>query len=210
MTIKNIKTMKTKIVTIFTVLAVVLGIANSTYAATAKNEAVTVLTDVSAINKIEVYGNVELYVSDGSADQVKVYNHYYGESALIQSKNGVLRISSYKAQKLVVWVTANDLRSIAAYDNAEVKSFGNLSKIEFNIDLHNNASAKLNLDAFSATVTVSDQAKANLSGRADEYKLKYTNAENVNQADFVSLHASKTQTTTAAVIKDELDQLANL
>jgi hypothetical protein len=129
--------MKTAILTIFSALVLVSGIANSTYAATAKNDnnTYTVLNDISAINKIEVHGNVELYVSDASSDQVKVYNKYYSESALVQSKNGVLRISSYKAEKLVVWVSANDLRSISAYDNAEVKSFGNISKIEFDVGL---------------------------------------------------------------------------
>ena len=101
--------MKTTFLTIFTALVLATGIANTTYASTTKNQEFTVLTDISAINKIEVYGNVQLFISDGSADQVKVYNKYYGESALVQSRNGVLRISSYKAEKLVVWVTAADL-----------------------------------------------------------------------------------------------------
>jgi len=203
--------MKTQIITIFTALVLSTGIAKAAnVTAPANNASYTVLTDISAINKIEVYGNVELYISDGSADQVKVYNKYYAESALVQSSKGVLRISSYKAEKLVVWVTANDLSSISAYDNAEVKSFGNISKIEFNVDLHNNSSAKLNLDAYSAKVTVNDQAKANLSGSANEYDLKYSHAENINQADFVAAHPSKTLTTVASVKKTELDELADL
>jgi len=203
--------MKTQIITLFTALVLSTGIAKAaSVTAPVNNAAYTVLTDISAINKIEVYGNVELYISDGSADQVKVYNKYYAESALVQSSNGVLRISSYKAEKLVVWVTANDLNSVSAFDNAEVKSFGNISKIEFNVDLHNNSSAKLNLDAFSAKVTVNDQAKANLSGSANEYDLKYSHAENINQADFVATHPSKTSTTVASVKKTELDELADL
>ena len=202
--------MKTQIIPIFTALVLSSGIAATTYAATAKSENVTVLNDVSAINKIEVHGNVELYVSDGNADQVKVYNKYYAESALVQSKNGVLRISSYKAEKLVVWVTAADLRSVSAYDNAEVRSFGCLSKIEFEVDLHNTASAKLNLDAYSASVTVSDQAKANLSGHANDYILKYSNAQNVDQANLVTVNESKTLTTIAELAKAKNDDLANL
>jgi hypothetical protein len=204
--------MKTQIITLFTALVLSTGIAATTYAATAKDETATVLTDISAINKIEVRGNVEVYISDGATDQVKVYNKYYGESVLVQSKNGVLRIASYKAEKLVVWVTATDLRSVSAYDNAEVKSFGDLSKIEFEVDLHNNASAKLNLDAFSASVTVTDQAKASLSGSADEYSLKYNHAENVTEKDFETIHASKTLNTVAVakVQKSELDDLADL
>jgi len=203
--------MKTQIITIFAALVLSTGIAKTTNAATAKNETVTVLTDISAINKIEVRGNVEVYISDGATDQVKVYNKYYTESALVQSKNGVLRIASYKAEKLVVWVTATDLRSISAYDNAEVRSFGDLSKIEFEVDLHNNASAKLNLDAYSANITVNDQAKANLSGTANEYDLKYSHAENINEKNFETMHASKTLNIAAKVaVKSDLDDLADL
>jgi len=195
--------MKTQIITIFTALLLGKGIAEKTYATTAKNETVTVLNDISAINKIEVYGNVELYISDGNTDQVKVYNKYYAESALVQSKNGTLRISSYKAEKLIVWVTAADLRSVSAYDNSEVKSFGSLSKIEFNVDLHNNAIAKLDLDAYKANVSVNDQAKADLSGRADEYSLKYADAGNINQKEFKYNHAINASSIDA-------DNLANL
>ena len=209
--IKNKKIMKTTILTIFSALVLSTGIATTTYAATAKNEQVTVLTGISAINKIEVHGNVELYISDGATDLVKVYNKYYEESALVQSKNGVLRISSYKAEKLVVWVTANDLSTVSAYDNAEVKSFGNISNIEFNVDLHNNASAKLCLDAYSASVTVDDQAKAKLCGTVNEVDLKYTHAENVDYTNLVTEHASKICTTASASLKKvEKDDLADL
>src|SRR6185437_103131 len=138
--------MKFKILSVIAVSVAALGISKSTYAAPAAGAKFTVVSEISNINKIEIHGNVELSVSDGSTDQVKVYNHYYSESALVQSKNGVLRITSYMPEKLVVWVTANDLRAISAYDNAEIKSFGKLSKIELDVDLHNNASAKLNLD----------------------------------------------------------------
>src|SRR6202012_2203325 len=131
----NNNKMKTKILSFVTIAAIVLGISTTTFAATKNdsaakdNEVSTVLTNVSKINKIEVRGNVELYISDGSSDQVKVYNRYYSESALVQNQKGVLRISSFSAQKLVVWVTAEQLSAITAYDNAEVRSFGKLSPI---------------------------------------------------------------------------------
>ncbi|HEY8780168.1 MAG TPA: DUF2807 domain-containing protein [Mucilaginibacter sp.] len=179
--------MKTRIISIITMLVVVFGITKSTYAASANNTTVTTLTDISAINKIEVHGNVELYISDGTADQVKVYNKYYSESALVQSTNGVLRITSYNPEKLVVWVTAADLRSVAAFDNAEVRSFGDISKIEFNVDLYNDASAKLNLDAYNASVTVNDHAKADLSGTADELNLNRNFASSVNDYNFKAI-----------------------
>jgi len=184
---KNNK-MKTTILTIATVFALSLGLTKSTYAAAENNSSVTVLTDITVINKIEVRGNVELFISDGSTDQVKVYNKYYSESALVQSKNGVLRIASYTPEKLVVWVTANDLSAISAYDNAEVKSFGDLSKIEFTVDLHNNASANLNLDAFNASLTVTDSAKADLKGSANEFYLNHNAGSTVNNNGFKAAH----------------------
>src|ERR1700712_3947469 len=160
--------MKSQIITLFAALTLGFATVTTANAATKNSETAVVLTGISAINKIEVHGNVQLYVSDGATDQVKVYNKYYGESALVQNKNGVLRITSYKAEKLVVWVTANDLRSISAYDNAEVKSFGKLSKIELDVYLHNNASAKLNLEAYNANLTLNDHSQGDLTGTADQ------------------------------------------
>jgi hypothetical protein len=195
--------MKTKILSIIVLAAAALSFITPAEAATANSATYTILTDVSHINKIEIYGNVELYISDGATDQVKVYDKYYSESALVQNKNGVLRISSYKTQKLVVWVTAADLRSISAYDNAEVKSFGNLSKIEFDVDLHNNASAKLKLDAFSANVTLTDRAKAELSGNAEQFSLNHNQASSINKANLRVASFTDKKTGAPVEIKDQ-------
>jgi len=193
--------MKTAIITVFSALVLSLGVANTTNAATAKNTdnaAYTVLTDMSAISKIEVHGNVQLFVSDASTDEVKVYNKYYAESALVQNSKGVLRIASYKAEKLVVWVSANDLRAIAAYDNAEVKSFGKLSKIELDVELHDNATAKLTMDAFNANVVVKDNAKAELNGSADELNLNREIESNVKSNNLTVAHYNESKMTFAA------------
>jgi hypothetical protein len=200
--------MKTPILTLFSALVLSSGIAKAQIATTVKSESVT---SVSAINKIEVHGNVELYISEGPADKVKVYNMYYAENALVHGAKGVLRISSYKAEKLVVWVTAADLRSIAAYDNSEVKTFGNESAIEFNVDLYNNASAKLNFESFSANITVNDLAKVELSGSSNEINIKYSHAENVNYSNLASKQTSTTcQTASIKVKKFEANEIAGL
>jgi len=200
--------MKTRILSIAALLTLSAGLTKSSYAAPVNSAVVTTLTDISTVNKIEVHGNVELFISDGNSDQVKVYNQYYGESALVQNHNGVLRISSYKSEKLVVWVTASDLRSVSAYDNAEVKSFGNLSEIELSVDLHDNASAKLNLDAYSANVTLADHAKADLTGTADEYNLISDVTARVNNYNFKAVHFTENKMTAPAE-KDD-DNLAGL
>ena len=180
--------MKTKILSVITMLVVVLGLTKSTYANSSTIDAFTLLNDISTINKIEVHGNVELYISDATQDQVKVYNKYYAERALVQTKNGVLSIASYTNEKLVVWVSAADLRSVSVFDNSSVKSFGKLSKIEFNVDLHNNAVASLNLDAFSTTLTVKDNAKADLKGATEELNLNRVIQSNVESNNFAVSH----------------------
>jgi len=189
--------MKTKLSTILAIVILAVVSTNSTYAAVRNNgsEVSTVLTNISQINKIEIHGNVELYISDGNADQVKVYNQYYAESALVQGQNGVLRISSYKAEKLIVWVTAKDLREIAAYDNADVKSFGSLSKIDLDVKLYNNATAQLKLEAYKTSITVNDNAKIKLTGSVNDFYLTYAQAATVSNENFITVNETKTQVT---------------
>ena len=188
--------MKTQILTIATIFTLALGTVTNSFAGTndkAKEE-VTILTNVSQISKIEIRGNVQLFVSDGSADQVKIYNKFYAENAVVKSDNGTLRIASYDAKTLVVWVTAADLRTINAYDNAEVKSFGNLSKIELDVNLYNNASATLNLDAYQASITVNDRAKADVAGNVTEYSITRDQSASVNASMLIA--ANKTEKVT--------------
>ncbi len=180
--------MKSKILSLI-ITIVMMGTAIKTFA----NNNFTVLNEKMAINKIEVHGNVELYISDADADQIKVYNKYYAENALVQTKNGVLRIASYKNEKLVVWVSSTDLRSVSAYDNSVVRSFGKLSKIEFNIDLHDRAEANLNLDSFIATVTVKDNAKATMTGSAQELTLSRDIQSNLKNTAFIAAHIYETK-----------------
>ena len=184
-----------KIKNLILIAMVILASASfqSTYANTIKDDAFTILEDVGAINKIEVHGNVQLYVTDAPTDVIKVYNKYYAESALIQNKGGVLRISSYTADKLVIWVKAKDLRSVSLFDNSQISSFGTLSKIEFSVDLHDNAQAKLNLNAFKLTLLVSNNAKADVKGTADEFNLNRAVEQNVtrNNLAVINLYENK-------------------
>src|SRR5476651_846798 len=118
--------MKTITLSIAIALLFTLSISTTSFAATKNSNVETILNNVSNFNSIEVNGNVELYVTTGEANNVKVYDSYYNQNALVQEQNGILRVSSYKNEKLVVWVTVADLRSITASDNATIKSFGKL------------------------------------------------------------------------------------
>jgi len=201
--------MKTIVLTTAILLATVLGIYTKANAAPQDaGENYTVLAETGAISKIEVYGNVELFVSDGDADNVKVYNSYYKESAMVQNQNGTLRISSYKAEKLVVWVTANDLRSLSAYDHADVKSFGKFSAIDLDVKLFNNATAKLNIDVFQANITLNDNARANLAGNINNCELKYDLPANINTSNLAV--ATMVRKGTNNAVKQSTDDFAAL
>jgi hypothetical protein len=191
--------MKTRIVTLITLLTIVLSV-TITNAAT-KNDGgnqAAVLVATNNINKIEASGNVEVYITNGDKDQVKVYDKYYAENALVQDKNGVLRISSYNKEKLVVLVTVSDLRAITAYDNASIKSYGTLSAIDLKVVLNNTSSAQLKLDVFAADITVNNRSTANLSGSVNDYSLSYSQSSTVNKTDLVATNTTEKNTTKAA------------
>jgi hypothetical protein len=183
--------MKTSILTLAIALSLVLGISQAAFAGIKSHDEFTVLNDISHISKIEVHGNVELYISDGMTDNVKVYNSYYSENALVQDQNGVLKISSYKAEKLVVWITVSNLCNLSVYDNAQAKSFGKLSSIELNVNLYNNASAQLDLNAYSVNMRLKDHAKADVEGTITEAVFGCDYSACLNTTNLSSEHLAK-------------------
>jgi hypothetical protein len=183
--------MKTSILTLAIALSSVLVINQAAFAGDKSHNEITVLNDIRNISKIEVHGNVELYLSDGITDNVKVYNSYYSENALVQNQNGVLKISSYKTEKLVVWVTVSNLCNLSVYDNAQAKSFGKLSALELNVNLYNNASAQLNLDTYSVNMTLNDHAKADIEGTTTEAAFGYDYSASLNTTNLSSEHLAK-------------------
>lgn len=202
--------MKTKFLSIASALLVLLFVSTSSFAANNSKKVVTNLAEITTFSKIEVHGNVELYVSTGSANNVKVYDTYYDKNALVQEQNGVLRISSYRTEKLVVWVTANDLRAISAYDDAVVKSFGKLSSIDLDLKLDNNATAQLDLDVNDANVVANGNAKASLSGYADQSYVEVSPKAEVNNAKLTASVNIRKQIQIAAAPKPQYDEFAGL
>ena len=185
--------MKARILTL--IAAVLLTATTTTYAtaATKTNQVIT-LTGITGISKIEAHGNVEVFITNGSKDGVKVYDeNYYANGALVQQENGTLRITNYdKAKKLVVEVTVTDLRNIAAYDNAVIKS-DKLALVDLTVDLYNNAYAGLQLSNYAASINVNDQAKADLSGDVTEYSLTYSYGATVNRAALTAANVTESR-----------------
>jgi hypothetical protein len=200
--------MKTKILSIVTILLVVFSVSSKTFAANKNNDSATILTDVANINKIEIHGNVQLYVTTGETDKVKVYGDYYGQNALVQEQNGVLRISSYKTEKLVVWVTVNDLREISAYDNATVESFGKLSSLELNVSLNDKASAILDVDCINTNIALNDKTTADISGHSAENYMLVNQSATANTSNFVADKSIEKTVVPVTITKEILEEVA--
>ncbi|MFD1255598.1 GIN domain-containing protein [Mucilaginibacter terrae] len=200
--------MKTQFLTLITLVALVISTSNTAFATThTEDKNAIVLTEAANFSKIEVRGNVEVFISDGVTDQVKVYNKYYSESAMVQNRNGVLRIASYKNEKLVVWITVSDLRSLTAYDNAEIKTFGKLSAINLDLNLYNNATAKLDVNMFTANININDRAKADIKGDVQECYLTHDRSATVNST---ALKTGKMILNNIAYIAPKAQELAGI
>ena len=180
--------MKTTFLTLIAALTLTLG---TTAFAAAKTDTTITLANIAAISKIEAHGNVEVFVTNGTKDGVKVYGNYYSTGALVQQDKGVLRVTNYdKTQKLIVEVTVTDLRNIAAYDNAVVRS-DKLSLVDLKVDLYNQAYAGLVLNNYAATLIVHGQAKADISGNVDDYSSVYGAGTTVNRSELAAVNAEE-------------------
>ena len=187
--------MKTKFLTLITLATLTIATTSATFANTKTNNNTTVLNNVNRITSIEAHGNVEIYVTNGNRDGVEVYDSYYDQNALVQNEDGVLRVSSYKAEKLVIMVTVTDLRAISASDNAIVKSYGRFSSLDLEVALNDNAIAELNIDAFAAKFTINDHAKADISGAIEDYQLNYSRSSTVNRTYLATSNRTEKITT---------------
>ncbi len=187
--------MKTKILTLIALAGLTLTTTSATFANTKTNNEITVLKGVERITGIEANGNVEVHITSGNKDAVKVYDSYYNQNALVQNENGVLRISSYNTDKLVIEVTVTDLRSIKASDNAMIKSFGRLSVLDLTVELNNNAGAQLNIDALAARFNIKDRSRADISGNIEDYELNYSRSSTVNRTYLAAAHRTETIST---------------
>jgi hypothetical protein len=191
--------MKATILTLIAAVLLTVTVTTTKVTAATTTESIT-LTGIKNINKIEAHGNVEVFITNGTKDAVKVYDTaYYAGSALVQEEKGTLRITNYdKAKKLIVEVTVTDLRHVAAYDNAVIKS-DKLALVDLSVDLYNNAYAGLQLNNYAASINVNDQAKADLSGDVTEYSLNYSYGTTVNRTELTA--ASTTENRVAAPVR---------
>lgn len=156
-----------------TVLAFVVIIISSSKRVKAADKAVVVteLKDVKHINKIVANGNVEVFITQGIVEGLKVYDRYYSKNALVQWEAGELRIASFDKKKLIIEVTVNNLSSIEAGGEAVVRTMNELSAINLDIKLTDKASAQLQAKAVSISSSLEGGSKLELSGESESQHL---------------------------------------
>lgn len=150
---------------------------------------VTILNEVKNINSIVVSGNVDVFVKQAPTEHVKVYDNYYSKNALVQQKDGVLRISSFEKERLAVTVYVRNISSIEASDNASVKTYGKANFLTLDVILKDKATADINANTVNLYTSVKDNAALKLSGSTDEhYALMGTSAK-MSTGNFVAVHS---------------------
>ena len=156
---------KTAVLTVLTFVVIIISSSKRTKAAD-KNLVVTELSDVRNIHKVSIMGNVELILSQGLEENLKVYNNYYSKNALVQCNDGELRISSFENEKLTVYLTVANLTAIEASGESTIATTNELSAVDLDIRLKDNAKASIQTEAINVSSTLSDKARLDLTGES--------------------------------------------
>ncbi|MGF1923123.1 MAG: GIN domain-containing protein [Bacteroidia bacterium] len=191
--------MKTSIKNLIAAALTLVVLTSTTLIAKADDNAVTVLSNVKKVNKINVSGNVELILVQSADESVKVYDNYYTKNALVQQKDGELRVSSYEKETLVVVVYVSNLTSITASDNAVVKTHGKFSALDLDVNLNDNSKAILNTNTISLNTNVKGNATLGLTGTTLDYNAVLNSSSKVNMTTFVAENSNIRSQNTAKV-----------
>ncbi|RZK51380.1 MAG: hypothetical protein EOO87_17780 [Pedobacter sp.] len=195
--------MKTSIKTLIalTLTGLVLTSATVNVKAADNTQQVTTLSEVKKVNKINVSGNVELILVQSADESVKVYDNYFSKNALVQQKDGELRISSFNKETLTVVVYVSNLNEITAANNATVRTAGKFNTLDLEVNLKDNATAKLNTNTISLSTNVSGQANLTLSGSTMAYDAILGSVAKVNMEQFAAESTSiKSQNVAIATV----------
>ena len=194
--------MKTSIKNLFAALLTVAISASAPAFVNAKEaKKVTVISEVKKFNKLNISGNVEVILVQNQNQSVQVYDNYYAKNALIQEKNGELRISSFDKETLTVVVYANQLNEITVNDNATIKTSGKFKALSLAVNLKDNAKATLNTNTVDLFTTVNGQATLTLSGSTTDYNAVIGSIGALNMDKFAAENSSIQSKNTAVTQK---------
>ena len=179
--------MKTSIKSLIALAITAVVLTSSSVSANAtESKKVTVLSQVKKVSKINVSGNVELILVQSADESVKVYNDYYASNALVQQKDGELRISSFNKETLTVIVYVTNLSKITAADNATVKTYGKFNVLSLDVTLKDQATAVLNTNTISLSTDLGGRSALTLTGTTDEYNAVMGSVAKVNMDQFAA------------------------
>ena len=149
-----------------------------------KNIVVTEFKDVRNIHKISIMGNVELHLTQGTRENLKVHNAYYSKNALVQWENGELRISSFENEKLTVHITVTNLTALEASGESTVATTNQLSAVDLDIQLKDNATAKVQAAAINISSTLSGKAQLDIEGESINQHIGLSGAAGYQASNF--------------------------
>lgn len=194
--------MKTFIKNLFAaVLTVAISASTPAILNAKETQKVTVLSEVKTFNKLNVSGNVEVILVQSPKQSVQVYDNYYAKNALVQEKNGELRISSFDKETLTVVVYANQLSEITASDKAVVKTSGKFNTIALNVNLKDQSKATLNTNTVDLFAQVNGQASLSLTGNTTDYHAIIGTVASLNMDKFSAENSSIQSKNTAIAQK---------
>ena len=147
---------------------------------------VTVLTQAKKLNKINVSGNVELILVQSADESVKVYDNYFTKNALVQEKDGELRISSFNKETLSVVVNVSDLSSITASGNAKITTYGKFNALSLDVYLSDQANVVLNTNTISLFANLNGQSNLSLTGTTTEYNAVMGSVATVSMTKYIA------------------------
>ncbi len=177
-----------------------LGFIQPTILSASEMPTITTLSEIKKIHSINVSGNVEVFIVQSPVEQVKVHDNYYTKNALVQQKNGELRISSYQQKPLVVVVYVRELNTIQATDQAIVRTSGTLSVLNLTVQLKNNALAFLNTQTIQLSTDLKDQSKLSLTGNTADYYGTLSRSAKVDLNRFYADHSILTAENKPAIV----------
>lgn len=172
-----------------TVLAFVVIIISSSNKGKAAEKAAAAIEfkKVKNIYKIVVKGSVDLYITQGAEESLKVYD---GKQADVKLENGTLSISSAQNQRMAVSVTVKNLSAIEAGDNSKVRTMNEISTVNLDLQFNDQADGQIEAKAISISSILSDQAKLELSGESESQHLGLSGAAQYEASRFTAQNRS--------------------
>ncbi len=197
--------MKTAIKNLFAaILTVAISASAPAFVNAKEAKKVTVLSTVKNFNKLNVSGNVEVILVQSASPSVQVYDNYYAKNALVQEKDGELRISSFDKETLTVVVYASQLNEITASDKAVVKTSGKFNALSLEVNLKDQAKASLNTNTVDLFAKVNDKASLNLSGSTTDYNAVIGSLASLSSEKFTAENSSIQSKNTAVAQKQSV------